>query len=202
MRIVPLIVGVLLVGGCSAPGLPVPPDQSSGTTTSSAPAPVADPTAVSIPSLDVRSELIPLGLTVAGELDVPPLDRPELTSWYAGEDVEFPGDEFAPGENGPAILAAHVDGYGPDGSKGFPGAFARLDELAVGAEVFVDQADGGQLRFVVDRVETYAKAALPWGEIMAETRGPELRLITCGGAFDRASGHYVDNVVAFASLAT
>jgi hypothetical protein len=27
-----------------------------------------------------------------------------------------------------------------------------------------------------------------------------LRLVTCGGAFDRSTGHYTDNVIVFASL--
>jgi hypothetical protein len=33
------------------------------------------------------------------------------------------------------------------------------------------------------------------------TRRPVLRLITCGGSFDRATGHYRDNVIVDASLA-
>ena len=34
-----------------------------------------------------------------------------------------------------------------------------------------------------------------------QTRAPELRLITCGGPFDQATGHYLDNVVVFARYA-
>ncbi|WP_247659418.1 class F sortase [Micromonospora sp. U56] len=33
------------------------------------------------------------------------------------------------------------------------------------------------------------------------TPGPELRLVTCGGAFDRRTGHYRDNLVVFAVAA-
>jgi hypothetical protein len=40
---------------------------------------------------------------------------------------------------------------------------------------------------VVERVERRPKAALPVGRIWNHTRRPVLRLITCGGGFDRAT---------------
>jgi hypothetical protein len=199
VRLLALIVGVLLVGGCSTPG-PDGPVSVTGPATSSAPAPVADPVAISIPTLEVRSDLIPLGLTDAGELEVPPVDQPLIGGWYAGAKKDVDGDEIQPGEVGPAIIAAHVDGV-INGRRGQPGLFYRLHQLQPGDEVFIDQADGGQLRFLVDRVETHSKDRFPSGAVYGPTERPELRLVTCGGTFSRASGHYLSNVIAFATLA-
>ena len=55
-------------------------------------------------------------------------------------------------------------------------------------------------RCVVTAVEQYPKDAFPTEEVYGPTPTPELRLITCGGAFDRSTGHYVDNIVAFGHL--
>ena len=55
---------------------------------------------------------------------------------------------------------------------------------------------------MVERVERQPKQALPTARIWDHTRRPVLRLITCGGSFDRASGHYRDNVIVYASLAS
>jgi hypothetical protein len=204
-----LIVGVLLVAGCSVG----PPDAAlpaGAPEVSSAPTPVAYPVSVSIPTIGATSSLAALGLDDKGALAVPSVDDPLQAAWYAGADPRIEdsdgdgvpdgdGDEFQPGEPGPAIVTGHVDGV-IDGRRGQPGVFARLSELKPGDEVFIDQADGGQLRFVVDRVERHAKDVFPTEAVYGATRGPELRLITCGGSFDRGAGHYVDNVVVFASL--
>ncbi|MDP9302351.1 MAG: class F sortase, partial [Actinomycetota bacterium] len=36
--------------------------------------------------------------------------------------------------------------------------------------------------------------------VYGNTNNAELRLITCGGSFDFSTGHYVDNIIVFASL--
>jgi hypothetical protein len=54
--------------------------------------------------------------------------------------------------------------------------------------------------FTTYLVEHYAKAQFPTERVYGNTPSPELRLITCGGAFDSRSGHYEDNVVAYARL--
>jgi LPXTG-site transpeptidase (sortase) family protein len=104
--------------------------------------------------------------------------------WYA--------DGPAPGETGPAVIAGHVDWAGS------PAVFARLDEVGAGDEVLVDHADGTTSRFTVTRVQRYAKSDFPTAAVYGPTPGAELRLITCGGVFDRATGSYRDNVVVYA----
>ena len=62
------------------------------------------------------------------------------------------------------------------------------------------RADRSQVVFVVDRVEQYPKNAFPTEAVYGPTFDATLRLVTCGGSFDRTSRHYRDNVIAFARL--
>jgi hypothetical protein len=66
--------------------------------------------------------------------------------------------------------------------------------------VLVTRADGTTLRFRVTRVARYAKSAFPTAEVYGPVPDAELRLITCGGRFDRARRSYVDDVVVYAAL--
>ena len=100
----------------------------------------------------------------------------------------------APGDPGPAVLTGHVD------SVAGPAVFFRLRDIAVGDPVLVDRADGTTVRFTVTRVARYPKGAFPAAEVYGPTPDAELRLITCGGVFDRATGSYADNVIVFARL--
>jgi len=91
---------------------------------------------------------------------------------------------------GSAVLAGHVD----DHIQGY-GAFHRLAGLAVGNPVQVSLADGTVVTYRVSAVAHVAKDALPAGQVFARDGPPRLTLVTCGGAFNRAVGGYVDNVV-------
>jgi hypothetical protein len=135
------------------------------------------PSWLRIRAAGVDVPLPPIGLDDAGGL-VPPADG---AGWYAGGP--------APGETGPSVITGHVDWAGS------PAVFARLDRLRVGDEVLVGHADGTTSRFAVTRVARYPKNGFPTAEVYGPTPGAELRLITCGGAFDRSAGSYRDNVV-------
>jgi len=144
------------------------------------------PVAVDIPSIDVHATgLVPLSVGADGVLP-PPTDF-QTAGWYTGGPT--------PGQLGPAVIAGHVDG--PDG----PAIFYRLGQLVAGAQVTVTRADGTVATFTIDSVASYAKADFPTALVYGNTTNrAELRLITCGGAFDRTIGHYVDNIVAFGHL--
>ena len=90
------------------------------------------------------------------------------------------------------MLAGHVD------STGGPAVFFRLRDVRPAIPSLVTRADGSTVRFTVTRVARYAKTAFPTAEVYGPTPGAELRLITCGGDFDRAARSYRDNVVVYA----
>jgi len=139
---------------------------------------------VQIPAIGVDSALMGLGLRDDGTMQLPSTGFP--AGWYTGAP--------SPGERGPAIIAGHVD-WG-----GHPGVFYGLRDLVPGAEVTVARADGSTAVFRVSRVQTFPKEAFPTDAVYGNLDHPGLRLITCGGSFDRAARSYVDNIVAFADL--
>jgi hypothetical protein len=172
------------VGGASAPSRTEAP-SAPGTGFGSL-MPPSPPVSLKVPSIGVDTKgIVDLALDSNGRLEAP-TDFDRAGWWAAGP---------TPGEFGPAVIGAHVD------SKAGPAVFYRLGALKRGATVSVGRKDGSTARFVVDRVARYSKADFPTSVVYADTKGrAELRLITCGGAFDHASGHYVDNLVAFAHL--
>jgi sortase (surface protein transpeptidase) len=103
-----------------------------------------------------------------------------------------PGPE--PGERGAAVIAGHI------ASRRGPGVFLRLGALQRGAKVVVVLRNGSRKRFVVSGQKQVAKARFPTKVVFRRTAEPTLRLITCGGRFNSATGHHVDNVIVFASL--
>ncbi|WBB67228.1 class F sortase [Micromonospora sp. WMMD812] len=153
-------------------------------TTASPPArsaPRGAPTRVRVPRIDVDTRLTVLGLDRDGAL-VPPADF-GVVGWYGGGP--------APGDTGPAVLAGHLD------SRRGPAVFARLGELRPGDAVEVWRG-GQRVPFRVTGSLRTRKDAFPTAAVYGPTPGPELRLVTCGGDFDRRRGHYTDNVVVFA----
>jgi sortase (surface protein transpeptidase) len=163
--------------------IPAPRIAETPTTTADAP-PTAAPVAVSIPSIGVHSYLVRLGLNADGSLQVP--TSFDVAGWFV--------HSVAPGAVGPAVIVGHVD------SKSAPGIFYRLGDLRPGDRVDVARADGSTAHFAITAVRQYAKAQFPTLAVYGNTPTPTIRLITCGGAFDNATGHYVDNTIAWGQL--
>ncbi|TDD54605.1 class F sortase [Nonomuraea terrae] len=182
---------LVLTSACGAEASPGPSqpfrvaDQPSTVATPSTPArTVSEPARIRIPSIGVDARLVPLGLAKDGSMETPAFGR---AGWYE----EGP----KPGEDGPAVIAAHVD------SKSGPDVFARLKTLSKGAKILVTDKQGKTHEFVAGRKQQTAKTALPVKQIWGETDGPALRLITCGGAFDKTTSHYVANIIVWADAA-
>jgi hypothetical protein len=135
-----------------------------------------------IPAAGVDAPLVPLGLRPDGSLDVP--DDARVVGWFAGGPF--------PGQPGPAVVVGHVD------STRVAAVFYHLGELRPGDLIVVWRLGGARSRFVVTSVERLPKSSFPTDRVYRSVRRPALRLITCGGAFDEATGHYVDNVIVFA----
>ncbi|MEQ3554172.1 class F sortase [Pseudonocardia nematodicida] len=182
------VTGVVLTVPSALPpaalGGTVAPVPTTTTRPAAAPLPEATPVRVRATAIGLDSPTVPLGLDDAGALDVPV--GAASTGWYAGGPV--------PGARGPAVLTAHVDWDRE------PGPFFRLGELTPGDLVRVDRADGSVATFEVQAVRRHPKERFPTTEVYGDLPVAGLRLITCGGGFDRVARSYSDNVVVHAAL--
>ncbi|MFD0417841.1 class F sortase [Streptomyces sp. NPDC127108] len=150
-----------------------------------APLPPSPPDRIRIPAIDVDAPLMGLGLTRQGSLDVPPPRHKNLAGWYEAGTT--------PGERGTTVVAGHVDN-----AEG-PAVFYGLGGLAKGRVIEVERRDGGVALFTVYAVEVYDAKGFPDEKVYGAAARPELRVITCGGAYSKKTG-YQGNVVVFAHL--
>jgi hypothetical protein len=145
------------------------------------------PVSVTIPAIGVDSPLLRLGLNRDGSLQVPSLaTSASLAAWYRGS--------VTPGQIGTSLIEGHVDSYAG------PAVFYQLGALHPGNSVDVRLADGITAVFRVTGVREYAKDKFPAHIIYGPADYAALRLITCGGAFDWTTRHYLGAIVVFASL--
>jgi hypothetical protein len=145
------------------------------------------PVSVHIPAIGVTSELLHLGVTAGGAIQVPSLyTEAGEAAWYKYS--------VTPGQVGTSVIEGHVDSY-----QG-PAVFFRLGALRPGDRVDVTLADRVTAVFRVTGVRQYLKSLYPAKVIYDPTGYAALRLITCGGAFDYATGHYLSSTVVYASL--
>ncbi|GAB2923784.1 class F sortase [Streptomyces mayteni] len=150
----------------------------------------APPRSVEIEALGVRADIVERGVDASGGVDPPPMSSPELVGWYGGGPT--------PGAAGSSVLVGHVD------TEREPAVFYALSTLEPGAEVRVERADGAVAEFTVRGVDVVEREEFD-AERVYGARGPgqldaELRLITCGGTFDRERQSYSANVVVSAYL--
>lgn len=170
---------------------PIPPAWAVGVTQppaqrGSGPVSRSSPVRIDIPAIKVHAKIIPLGLNRNGSVQIPPLSDARLAGWYDKGPT--------PGQRGAAAILGHVDAR----SIG-PAVFYKLGNLRPGAKIYVTLHDGRTVVFDIYSVALYPKTRFPTVRVYGYTTWPTLRLITCGGIFDRQTGHYLGNVVAFAS---
>lgn len=99
----------------------------------------------------------------------------------------MPGDR-----TGTVVLAAHIS------YNGRGGPFTRINRLPTGAVVSVRQADGVVRNFRVAGERQVVKSALNRENLFRTSGPPRLALITCGGAYDKATRNYTHNVIVYA----
>jgi hypothetical protein len=142
------------------------------------------PVRISVPVINVNAPLVALGRNADGSAKVPRSFG--VAGWFR------PGPE--PGERGAAVILGHVD------SKSGPGVFYRLKALRRGDRILIRLRTGELLPFTVTGAREASKHRFPTRLVYAHTGPPTLRLVTCGGSFNSASGHYIDNYIVFARL--
>ena len=189
-----LVAAWALAGGPSGPpaeaqqiprtvGTAVPRVTSAPT---ARPLPASAPVRIVIPVLKVNAPVTRLGLNPDGSVQVPPPDNHNLAGWYAGS--------APPGVTGASVILGHVDSWS-GGS-----VFFTIKNLHPGDRVDVIRADGSTAHFAVDGLQKAAKAAFPASAVYGNPGYPALRLVTCGGPFNSATGEYRDNIIVYAHL--
>jgi LPXTG-site transpeptidase (sortase) family protein len=139
------------------------------------------PWEVEIPAIGVAVDLVALGDPDGPMLPVPPLAQAATEAgWYRFTSV--------PGSAGNSVIVGHVDTYVG------PAVFYNLYQLVSGDAIYVETGATTE-RFAVRWVHEVAKAQFPVNQVFGETGKHQLWLITCGGAFDYQTGHYLDNIV-------
>ncbi|WP_018500009.1 class F sortase [Parafrankia discariae] len=171
-------------GKSGAPGTPGALGGSAAATPvpTLPPVVVTDPTRVRIPAIGVDAAIVRLGLNADGSLAVP--KKWQEVGWYDRGP--------APGALGPSVLVGHYD------STSGPAVFYRLRALRAGDQIEVSAPTGLLTTFTVDRTEDASKKAFPTDSVYGPVNRPELRLITCGGAFDEDTKHYLSNLIVYA----
>ncbi|WP_028803459.1 class F sortase [Streptomyces sp. 142MFCol3.1] len=148
----------------------------------------ARPQRLDIPSMGVQAPVVARGLDRQGAIEPPPFEQPGVVGWYAAG--------VRPGAAGAALFVGHVD------TETKPAVFYKLSAVRPGATVRVVRDDGKVAEFTVDEVQVIPRDHFDAQQAYG-ARKPgraELRLVTCGGTFDRASRTYTANVVVSAYL--
>jgi sortase (surface protein transpeptidase) len=182
-----LVANFALLGcGSSETAQPAPAPAAAAAPAAGLPRSV--PVSVDVPSIGAHSSLVPLGLNADKTVQVPPVDQPLQAGWYSYGPT--------PGQVGPAVVLGHIDG---NHQKGI---FWRLHEVKKGDQIVVGRQDGSKATFTVSKVDQIAKQSFPTEAVYGNTTAPEIRLITCGGAFDASAHSYLDNIIVYGSLDT
>jgi hypothetical protein len=173
------------LGAPSSPGVAAvePGDLPIVAARPAAPATAAQlpaPVHLAVPARGVDAVVEAVGVQPDGQMTLP--DDVDRVGWYRFGP--------APGADGSAVIAGHVD----DREQGL-GALAPLREAEVGDEVVVTDSAGTGTRWRVLSRELIQKQVLPLDRLFAREGPPRLTLITCGGPFLAEFGSYRDNVV-------
>ena len=144
------------------------------------------PLRLHIPAIGLTVPVIKLGLKPDHTIQVPRLNQ-RAVGWYKLGP--------SPGQLGSAVIIGHVD------SHLGPAVFFNLRTLRPGNRIIVTLADGVTVRFAVLRVAMYPKTRFPSSLVYRPHGYSALQLVTCGGEFDAATGHYLSNVVVYSAIA-
>jgi sortase A len=141
------------------------------------------PTRLKIPNIHIDAGVENMGLTSSGELDT--TKTPENVGWYKLGN--------RPGDNGTAVITGHF-GW----KNGMPAAFDNLHTLQAGDKLYVDDANGKAITFVVRQLHTYTQNEDATGVFSSSDGKAHLNLITCEGSWNGAAKSYSNRLVVFA----
>jgi sortase (surface protein transpeptidase) len=151
--------------------------------------PYSVPTHVDIPAVNLHADVITVGLNADDTIGTPSLSNAKVAAWYDRSPT--------PGQMGSAILDAHVDSAL---MSDYRGAFFYLGLAKPGMAIDVTRADHSVAVFTIDEVQTTLKANFPTDKVYAATPYAGLRLITCGGDYDKQTHEYLGNTIVYAHM--
>lgn len=207
IRVWAIAVTAMLAAGCVTAGptgqhaTPAPRSRQPAAVASSARAaasaapntpkalsPDGIPTLLTIPALGIKAPVVVTGTDPDGVPETPPFDRPDEVGWY--------GRTASPGSPGASVIWGHLD------TPKQTAVFIYLKDLRPGALIRVARDDNTEAAFTVERVASYPDEGFPSDLVYDDPGYPALRLITCGGVFDRKTREYLSTVIVFARLTT
>jgi len=144
------------------------------------------PVRISVKRLGINAPIKSVGLARNGTIQVPPANNHNLVGWYRNMST--------PGEAGPAVLLGHKD------TRTRSAVFSRLPEMRNGDTIEVKRQDGITAVFTVGGIEQADKTTFPTERVYGPRTNAQLHLITCGGVYNRRTGHYTDNVIVYATM--
>jgi LPXTG-site transpeptidase (sortase) family protein len=145
----------------------------------------SEPTHISVPSVGIDAPVMSVGKAADGTIQTPPVLE-WITGWYKYSPT--------PGETGPSVIVGHVDSY-----KGIS-VFWKLRDVQRGAIVDIKRADGSTVKFKVTALKQFDQKNFPTQEVYGNIKYPGLRLITCGGSFNKQTASYNQNTVVYAFM--
>ncbi|MEV0581506.1 class F sortase [Nonomuraea sp. NPDC050310] len=154
--------------------VPAPPMQPS------------TPKRLIIKRLGVNAPIRDVGIDKNGAIETPPADNTNLVGWYRHGPTA--------GQNGPAVMLGHKD------TRTKSAVFSRVGEIRNGDIIEVQRYDGTTAVFTVGGVEQIGKTVFPTERVYGDQENAQLHLITCGGTYNRKTGHYTDNIIVYATM--
>ncbi|GAA0450631.1 class F sortase [Streptomyces sp. NPDC046215] len=152
------------------------------------PLPGAGPQSLLIKAIGLEAPVEAHGLDPLGGVEPPPYDRPGSVAWFNGGPP--------PGSAGAAVIVGHVD------TERAPAVFAGLSVLKPGQKIGVLRTDGSTAEFTVEDISVVDNDHFDADKVYGprDANRAELRVITCGGPYDRVRRAYTANVVVSAYL--
>jgi LPXTG-site transpeptidase (sortase) family protein len=141
------------------------------------------PVRLIIPVINVNAIIQNLGVTTKGELEVP--SNATNVGWFKLGP--------RPGERGSAVIAGHFDG-----ENGEAGVFTNLNKLKKGDKLYIKDARGKTIPFVVRESRIYDPGYA--NDVFSGSGSAYLNLITCDGVWDGAIKSYSKRLVVFADI--
>lgn len=141
------------------------------------------PVRLVIPAINVNADIVQLGVTVSGAMDVP----------SNAVDVGWFKLGYRPGEKGSAVVSGHFDG-----KNGEPAVFTDLHKLKKGDKLFIEDDTGKSIIFIVRESRIYDPGYAE--EVFSTNDNAHLNLITCDGVWDGMKKSYSKRLVIFADV--